>query len=93
VPDEPLPDRPRRRVLLLTMLVTGALLLAMAGMTIAGTSSSSSSGGSGGSGAVQPGPSVAPAADMTHRGRHCRHGEGRGGQGAPQSSSTEAPPV
>lgn len=75
------------------MLLTGALLLAMAGMTIAGTSSSSSSGGTGGSGALQQGPSAAPAAGTTHRGHHCRHGEGRGGNSAPQSSSTEDPPV
>jgi hypothetical protein len=92
VPDEPLPDRSRRRPVLLLMLVTGALLLAIAGMSIAGPSSSSGSGSSGSSG-VQGTPSVAPAAGTTHRGHHCRHGEGRGGNGAPQSSSTEAPPV
>jgi hypothetical protein len=74
------------------MLVTGALLLATAGMSVAG-SSSSSGGGDNGSGALQQAPSAAPAAGTTHRGRHCRHGEGRGGNSAPQSSDTEAPPV
>jgi hypothetical protein len=77
---------------LLLMLVTGALLLALAGMSVAGSSSSSSGSGSG-SGAVQGAPAVDPAAGTTHRGHHCRHGEGRGGNSAPQSSSTEDPPV
>jgi hypothetical protein len=94
VPDEETQDRPRRRPILLAMLVAAALLLALAG-----SGAVSGSGGPGGRSDESTGLTRdAPAAGQTqggqgftHRGRHCHH-EGQNRQ-APQQSPTEAPPV
>jgi hypothetical protein len=90
--DEDTPDRPRRRPVLLAMLVAAALLLALAGSGAVagnngGTARSSDEGtsvtrdsGAGSSGSGQ---------GFTHRGRHCHHDQNQG----PQQDPTGAPPV
>jgi hypothetical protein len=86
VPDEPTQERPRRRPVLLAMLVAAALLVAVAG---SGLGSGSASGG------TDRVTQEAPAADQqgqsgpTHRGRHCHHDRDRQQQD-PQSGQ---PPV
>jgi hypothetical protein len=92
VPDEPTQDRPRRRPVLLAMLVAAAVLLAIAGSGVAGSgggsrSSDESTGLTRDSGAGQ---SQQGAPGTTRRGRHCHHD---GNRQAPQQSPTEAPPV
>ncbi|MEY2536217.1 MAG: hypothetical protein QOF29_4127 [bacterium] len=92
MPDEPIPERPRRRPLLLAMLAAGALLVALAG---SGAFAGGSNESSGGSSAPVTGK---PAADqqgqqdrgLTRRGRQCRH-EGRERRSPQQAPET--PPV
>jgi cytochrome c5 len=93
VPDEPTQDRPRRRPVLLAMLVAAAVLLMVAGSGIASRSSDEGSGLSRDKPAAQqsaPGAADPGAQQFTHRGRHCHHD---GNRQAPQQSPTEAPPV
>ena len=91
MPDEEIPNRPRRRTLLLAMLVGAALLVAIAGSgAFAGGGSSQS--GDEGTGVTRDAPG-ATQGGTTHRGRHCRH-EGRDRQAPQQQQSpTEDPPV
>ncbi len=88
--DEETQNRPRRRGVLLAMLVAAALLLALAGSgAVAGNGGPARSG--------DEGTSVAPPAagqsgggqGFTHRGRHCHHDRNQG----PQQDPTGAPPV
>jgi hypothetical protein len=92
VHDETMEDRPRRRPVLLAMLVAAALLLAIAGSGAFGSgpspSSDDSSGVQGAPPAVQQG---AGGQGFTHHGRHCHHDHG--GQQAPQQDPTGSPPV
>jgi hypothetical protein len=90
VQDEETQGRPRRRGVLLAMLVAAALLLALAGSgAVAGNGGPARSG--------DEGTSVAPPASgqsgggqgFTHRGRHCHHDQNQG----PQQDPTGAPPV
>ena len=91
--DEPTQDRPRRRPVLLAMLVAAALLLAVAGSgAFAGASGSARTDESTGLTRDAPAASQSPSAGgqgFTHNGRHCHHGSSQ----APQQSPTEAPPV
>ena len=89
--DEDTQHRPRRRPVLLAMLVAAALLLALAGTgAIAGNGgtspSSDESTGLTRNGSDQRGSGQG----FTHRGRHCHH-EGR--ERAPQQDPTGSPPV
>jgi hypothetical protein len=84
--DEDTQDRPRRRPVLLAMLVAAALLLALAG-------SGAVAGSSGPARSSDEGTSVAPSGGQsgsgqgfTHRGRHCHHDQ-------QQQDPTGAPPV
>src|SRR4051812_22177365 len=89
VPDEPMEDRPRRRPVLLAMLVAAALLLALAGTGFGGKGPSRSNDGTG----VQGTPPAAQSGSgqgFMHRGRHCHHDHG--GQ-QPQQDPTGSPPV
>jgi hypothetical protein len=94
VPDEPMEDRPRRRPVLLAMLVAAALLLGLAGSGALGSGTSRSSDDPS-TGLQQGAPPAAQqnggAQGFTHRGRHCHHGQG--GQQAPQQDPTGSPPV
>ena len=93
--EEDTQDRPRRRPVLLAMLVAAALLLALAGTgAIAGNGGSSpSSDESTGLTRNAPSGSSEPQGNsqgFTHRGRHCHH---EGQQQAPQQDPTGSPPV
>jgi hypothetical protein len=93
VPDEETPHRPRRRPVLLAMLVAAALLLALAGFGAAGSGGSARSSDEG-TGVTRDAPAAGQSPSQggqgfTHRGRHCHHDQ----QQAPQQSPTEAPPV
>jgi len=93
VPDEPTQERPRRRPVLLAMLVAAAVLFLVAGSGIAGGGSRASDDSTGLSRDVPAAPQADPGAggqSFTHRGRHCHHD---GNRQAPQQSPTEAPPV
>ena len=92
MPDEPTSDRPRRRPLLLAMLVAAALLVAIAGSgaLAGGSGSSRSSDGSTGLTRDAPAADQQPNGGFTHRGRHCRHGQNQAPQ---QQAPTGQPPV
>ena len=98
MPDEETPHRPRRRPVLLAMLVAAALLLALAGSgTVAGNGGSSPSSDEG-TGVTRDAPAAGQSPSQggqgfTHRGRHCHHGQQQAPQQSPQQSPTEAPPV
>ena len=90
--DEPMEDRPRRRPVLLAMLVAAALLLALLGSGALGSGTSRSSDD--GTGLQQGTPPAAVqqnggAQGFMHRGRHCHHDH----QQAPQQDPTGSPPV
>ena len=88
MPDETTADRPRRRPVLLAMLVAAALLVALAG---SGLGSGSANGGS--KRVDQQAPAVDPAqgsSGFMHRGRHCHHDQNQAPQQDPQSGQ---PPV
>jgi fermentation-respiration switch protein FrsA (DUF1100 family) len=92
VEDEPTQDRPRRRPVLLAMLVAAALLLAIAGSgAFAGNGGSPrrSDDSTGVSRDAQAAGQSGSGQGFTHRGRHCHHGQ----QQAPQQDPTGAPPV
>ena len=89
--DEPMEDRPRRRPVLLAMLVAAALLLAIAGSGAFGSGPSPSSDDSSGVQGAPPAVQQNGAQGFTHRGRHCHHDQG--GQQAPQQDPTGSPPV
>ena len=90
--DEPMEDRPRRRGVLLAMLVAAALLLAVAGTGAFGSGGPSRSGDDGtGVQGTPPAAQQNGAQGFTHRGRHCHHDQG--GQQAPQQDPTGSPPV
>jgi hypothetical protein len=92
VPDEPMEDRPRRRPVLLAMLVAAALLLAMAGSgAFAGNRTQPSSDRGTGVQGAPPAVQQNGAQGFMHRGRHCHHGQGQ--QQAPQQDPTGSPPV
>jgi hypothetical protein len=91
VPDEETQDRPRRRPVLLAMLVAAALLLAVAGSGVAGGSGSARSSDDS-TGVTRDAPAAGQSGSgqgFTHRGRHCHHE----GQNRQQQAPTEAPPV
>ena len=90
--DEPTQDRPRRRPVLLAMLVAAALVVALAGSgAIAGGSGTARSDKSTGLTRDAPAASQSQSGGQgfMHNGRHCHHGQSQ----APQQSPTEAPPV
>src|SRR3954468_6347906 len=89
VNDEPMEDRPRRRPVLLAMLVAAALLLALAGTGFGGKGPSRSKAGPGGQG-PPPAAQNGSGQGFPPRGRHCHHAHG--GQ-QPQQDPTGAPPV
>jgi hypothetical protein len=94
VEDEPTQDRPRRRPVLLAMLVAVALLLAIAGSGAVAGSGGSSPSSDDSTGLTRDAPAAGQSQGgqgFTHRGRHCHH-EGQNRQ-APQQAPTEAPPV
>jgi hypothetical protein len=85
--DDNTQDRPRRRPVLLAMLVAAALLLALAGSgAVAGSSGTSPSSDQSPSGAPPVGQSGS-GQGFTHRGRHCHHDQQQ------QQDPTGAPPV
>jgi len=84
-------DRPRRRPVLLAMLVAAALLLLLAGTGFRGSGTSPSSDKGTGVQGAPPASQQNGAQGFTHRGRHCHHG--LGGQQAPQQDPTGSPPV
>ena len=92
--DEETQDRPRRRPVLLAMLVAAALLLALAGSgAIAGNGGTSRSS-DGSTGLTRDAPAAQSQSQgggqgFMRRGRHCHHDQNQG----PQQSPTEAPPV
>jgi hypothetical protein len=93
VPDEETQDRPRRRPVLLAMLVAAALLLALAGSGVVSGSNGPGSRSDDSTGLTRDAPAASQSQGgqgFTHRGRHCHH---EGGGQAPQQSPTEAPPV
>jgi hypothetical protein len=93
VPEEETQHRPRRRPVLLAMLVAAALLLALAGSgAVAGKGGSARSDDS--TGLTRDAPAAGQQQQgsgqgFTHRGRHCHHDQNQ----APQQAPTEAPPV
>jgi hypothetical protein len=89
VHDEPMEDRPRRRPVLLAMLVAAALLLALAGTGFGGKGPSRSNDGTGVQGAP-PAAQNGSGQSFMHHGRHCHHDQG--GQ-QPQQDPTGSPPV
>ena len=90
--DEPMEDRPRRRPVLLAMLVAAALLLAIAGSgAFAGNGTSRSSDDGTGVQGAPPAAQQNGTQGFMHRGRHCHHDHG--GQQAPQQDPTGSPPV
>jgi hypothetical protein len=91
VHDEPMEDRPRRRPVLLAMLVAAALLLALAGTGFGGGGGARSSDDGTGVHGAPPAVQQNGAQGFTHRGRHCHHDHG--GQQAPQQDPTGSPPV
>jgi len=94
VEDEPTQDRPRRRPVLLAMLVAAALLLALAGSGAVAGNGGPARSSDDGTGVTRDAPAAGPSQGgqgFTHRGRHCHH-DGQNRQ-APQQAPTEAPPV
>ena len=90
--DEDTQHRPRRRPVLLAMLVAAALLLALAGSgAFAGNGPAPSSDEGSGLQGAPPAAQNGGAQGFTHRGRHCHHDHG--GQQAPQQDPTGSPPV
>jgi hypothetical protein len=89
VPDEPMEDRPRRRPVLLAMLVAAALLLLLAGTGFGGNGTSPSSDNGTGVQGAPPAAQQNGAQGFTHRGRHCHHDQNHG----PRQDPTGAPPV
>jgi hypothetical protein len=90
VNDEPMEDRPRRRPVLLAMLVAAALLLALAGTGFGGKGPSRSSDPGTGVQGAPPAAQNGSGQGFTHHGRHCHHDQG--GQ-QPQQDPTGSPPV
>jgi hypothetical protein len=91
VHDEPMDERPRRRPVLLAMLVAAALLLAIAGTgAFAGSGPSRSSDDGTGVTGAPPAAQGGAGQGFMHHGRHCHHDHG--GQ-QPQQDPTGAPPV
>ena len=90
--DETMEDRPRRRPVLLAMLVAAALLLGLLGSGAlgSGTSPTSDDGSTGLQQGAPPATQQNGAQGFMHRGRHCHHDHG--GQ-APQQDPTGSPPV
>ena len=90
VHDEDTQDRPRRRGVLLAMLVAAALLLALAGSgAVAGSGGSAPSSDESPSGAPPAAGQSGGGQGSMHRGRHCHHDQNPG----PQQDPTGAPPV
>ena len=87
--DEPMEDRPRRRPVLLAMLLAAALLLAIAGSGALGSGTSRSSDDGVGVQGAPPATQQNGGQGFMHRGRHCHHGQ----QQAPQQDPTGSPPV
>jgi hypothetical protein len=92
VHDDTTSDRPRRRSVLLAMLLAAALLLAIAGSgAFAGNGPSRSSDEGTGVTGAPPAAQQNGGQGFMHHGRHCHHDQG--GQQAPQQDPTGSPPV